>query len=289
MDNFLGTLVDVAIVVFAVVSMFSLGLGYTVEEIIGPLSHARGVIRALVANFIFVPLSGLAVTRALSLAPGLETGLLLVSMAAGAPFLIQLTQHAEHDVGLSASLLVLLLPATVLYMPLVVPLALPQATVSAWAIAKPLVLTMLAPLALGLVLKERSHTWAERFQPMLGKAASVILVVLIAATFLANFAAIVNVFGTGAILAALLLIGIAFLIGYAMGGADPEIRGVLGLGTAQRNVAAATVVASQGFADPDILVMVITASLVGLAMLFPIARTLRGRASQRLARKQHLA
>ncbi|MDB6032235.1 MAG: Bile acid:sodium symporter [Verrucomicrobiales bacterium] len=281
MNDFLATLASLAVLVFAVTSMLSVGLGYTVREIIGPLSHAPGVLRALAANFILVPLVGFAVTRLISLDPFLETGLLLVSMAAGAPFLVKLTQHAEHDVGLSASLLVLLLPATVVYMPLVVPLTLPHATVSAWAIARPLVLTMLAPLAVGLLIKERFDSWAERLRPPLGKASSVALVVLVGGTVLANLGEILNLFGSGAILAAFLLVGSAFLLGYWMGGEDPGIRGVLGLGTAQRNIGAATVVATQGFADPRVLVMVVTASLVGLTMLFPIARTLRERAAKR--------
>ena len=43
-------------------------------------------------------------------------------------------------------------------MPVVVPLALPDADVRAWAIARPLVLTMLLPFAAGLLLR----AWSER-------------------------------------------------------------------------------------------------------------------------------
>jgi BASS family bile acid:Na+ symporter len=175
----------------------------------------------------------------------------------------------------------LLLPTTVIYMPLVVPLVVPNARVNAGAIAMPLFLTMLVPLGLGLWVKERSPSWAEGLQPIMGKTSSVALVVLVTATFLGNFQGIRNLFGTGAILAVMLVIGGAFLIGYALGGRDPEIRGVLGLGTAQRNIAAATVVATQGFDDSSILVMVVASSMVALAILFPIARILRQRLAGR--------
>ena len=94
----------------------------------------------------------------------------------------------------------LLLPATVIYMPLVVPLAVPHATVSAWAIAQPLVLTMLGPLALGLLIKQRSETWAERLQPTLSTASSVALVVLMAGTMLANLGTIFNFLSPGPVL-----------------------------------------------------------------------------------------
>lgn len=52
---------------------------------------------------------------------------------------------------------------------------------------------------------------------------------------------------------------------------------MLALGTAQRNIAAATVVATQDFDDPRVLVMVVVASLVTWAVLFPVASLLRKR------------
>ena len=70
-----------------------------------------------------------------------------------------------------------------------------------------------------------------------------------------NFQAILGVFGTGAILGALVVIGAAFGLGYVPG--DRALHGeVMGLGTAQRNIAAATVVATQSFDNANTVVMV---------------------------------
>lgn len=57
----------------------------------------------------------------------------------------------------------------------------------------------------------------------------------------------------------------------------PDAREILGLGTGQRNIAAASVVASQGLDQPDTVVTVVAAAMIGLAVLFPIARVLRRR------------
>ena len=111
------------------------------------------------------------------------------------------------------------------------------------------------------------------------------LIVLVGATCLAYFPRILDLFTTAAIPATVLLIVGAFLIGYALGGPNPERRGVLGLAAAQRNIAAATVVATEGFADRRILVMVVTASLIDLAVLFPIARILRHRLARHTTAK----
>ncbi len=280
LTEILSVLPNVAVPAFSVTSMLSVGFGHVVQEIIEPFSRPRSVIVPLLANFVLVPLLGVAVVRLLSLDRPLEIGLILISTSAGAPFLIKLTQFARHDVALSAALLVLLLPATVIYMPIVVPLLLPEAEVSAGAIAVPLGLTMLLPLGVGLLVRTRSPRWAMHLQPVMGKVSTVSLLVLVGATFLLNLRAILNLFGTGAILAAVFVIIGAFAIGYVLGGGRYERRCALGLGTAQRGIAASMVVAAESFGHPDTLVMVVVSSLIGLAILFPIASILSRHAAE---------
>lgn len=60
---------------------------------------------------------------------------------------------------------------------------------------------------------------------------------------------------------------------------------MLGLAAGQRHIAAATVVATEAFEDPDILVIVVTASLVDFAVLFPVAWILRPRLAQHATAK----
>ena len=70
------------------------------------------------------------------------------------------------------------------------------------------------------------------------------------------------------VFAALLLIVIAFGLGFATVGGDLATRSVMGLGTGQRNLSSAFVVAVQNFADDgDVLAFVIVAGLIGLVVL----------------------
>jgi BASS family bile acid:Na+ symporter len=73
--------------------------------------------------------------------------------------------------------------------------------------------------------------------------------------------------GSGAILAAVLLIIGAFLIGWLLAGKQRTVRPVLGLGTAQRNISAALVVASGNFDDPKVLVTCMVGALLMLVDL----------------------
>jgi BASS family bile acid:Na+ symporter len=241
------------------------------------------VLVALLANFVLVPLLAYVVTRLLTLEPSMEIGLILVSTAAGAPFLIKLAQMADGDLAFAAGLLVLLLVVTMAYMPLVVPLIAPDAAVSTTSIAKPLVLTMLLPLGVGLFVDAWNEPLTMRLLPFMNKASSLALVLLVGSTFLLNFQAILGVFGTGAILGALVVIGAAFGLGYVLGGPGTRTREVMGLGTAQRNIAAATVVATQSFDNTNTVVMVVVTSIVSMALLFPVAGVLRKRGAKRAA------
>lgn len=282
MVGFLQVLLSVAVVVFSVCTMLAVGLGHTLRDVFGPMRDARGVVRALAANFVLVPLLAYGVARLVSLDEAYATGLMLIATAAGAPLLMRLTAAAGGNLPLSASLTMFLMAATVLFMPVVVPLVVPEARVSPAAIALPLLWTMLLPLGAGLLVRARGQALAERLRPWAARLANVALVVLVAATLLAHFRALVRIIDEGAILAPLMLIPGAFAIGWAFG---REYRGghvVLGLGSAQRNIAAAMVVATQGLDDPNTVVMVVVASLVELAILFPLAWFLARRGRRQL-------
>jgi BASS family bile acid:Na+ symporter len=228
MESFLSLLLNLAIKVFAASSMFSVGLGFTLREVLDPLRNIRGVIRVLVANFIGVPLLAWSIVQAVPLDTPLAIGLMLIGMAAGAPFLIKLTESAAHNVVAAATLLVLLLPVTVSYLPIVIPLVLPGATINALAIASPLVLSMLLPLAIGFLTNAGASNFAQRLRPLMGKISSTELAVLILTTILTNFPEIVGLLGSGAILASALLILGAFGIGYVLGGPDTLIEACWG-------------------------------------------------------------
>lgn len=277
MTELIRSLLDISVLLFPIASMLAVGLSFTFRELAGPLRYPDRVFRALVANFILVPLLAVGISRLLALDPSLAAGMALVGTAAGAPFLLKLTQAANADVSLSASLLVLLMPLTVIYMPFVVPLLIADASVSAIGIAVPLTLTLLLPLIVGHLVDSTLPRLAARLRPIAGTTSSIALLVLIVATLALNGPLFRDLLGTGAITAAFLLTAGGFGMGYLISSPGFNRRAVMGLGAGQRNLAAALVVASQDFDDPQTLVMVVLYSVVVLMVLFPIALILRRR------------
>ena len=284
MEELLSTLVRIFVPIFAAGSMLTVGFRYSVQEIVKPLRDIPGVITAIVANFVLIPLLAVGIVSLIPIETPLAIGLILVSAAAGAPMLIKLTQMAREPVPFAASILVLLLLVTMIYMPLVIPRLASGAPISALSIARPLLITMLLPLSVGFVVRAVSRRTAETLLPWTGKITNIALYIMLVATILGNLDEVISVFGKGAILASLLLIAGAFAIGYLVGTFDKREKIVLGFATAQRNFAAAMVVAVQSFIDPGVLVMTVVCSTIAM-LLLPFARLL-GKRKARTARPE---
>jgi bile acid:Na+ symporter, BASS family len=263
-----------AMLVFVLSSMLAMGLGLTVGQIVAPLRDARLVLLSLLVNFLLMPLGALGIAALVQLDQPLSVGLLLLGAAAGAPFLPKLAQIAKGNLAFGVGLMVLLMVITVGYLPLVLPLLLPGVSVDSAKIARSLFLLMLLPLGGALAVKAYFADIAARTKPLLDRLSNLGLIVLVVLITLSNVNNVLAVFGTGGILAGLLFIGIGFAIGWLLGGPDTNNRRVLALGTAQRNIAAALVVGSQSFSDPQVVVMVVVVAIVSLLILMPLSRRL---------------
>ena len=272
--EFLSTIVPVVMLVFVVSSVLAVGLSLTVSEILAPLGRGKLVALALLANFVLMPLAALVIARVLRLDQPLGIALLLLGAAAGAPFLPKLASIAKANLAFSVGLMVLLMVLTVAYMPLVLPLLIRGVSVDPMNIARSLLLLMLLPLAIGLGVKARFERVAQRVQPPINGVSSVSLAFLIVLMLATNIQNVISLIGTRGILASILFLLVGAGVGWLLGGPGLGTKGVLALGTAQRNIAAALVVSGQNFDDPKVLVMVVAVAVVGFLILMPLARGL---------------
>lgn len=271
MTDTLTVLINLFILIFVLTSMFGTGLSLTVGQIIEPLRNTRAVLLALLANFVLVPALAYLLTAVLPLGDGLRTGLIIIACVAGAPFLPKLAGAAKGNIAFSVGLMILLMVLTVVYAPLVLPLLLPGVTVSPWAIAQPLITLMLIPLAVGLFVRAWKPDAAAGLAPYMNQASSYSLIAAATLGLLVGWRSLIGAFGTSAYLAAILFVVGAIAIGFLLGGREPTMRSVMALGTGQRNISAALLIATTSFTDPQVVLMVLVVSVVGLALLFLVA------------------
>ena len=270
----LSKIVPIAMLTFVLSSMLSMGLSLTVGQILAPLRSYRLIILALLANFVLMPLAAFGIAKLLRLDEPLGIALLLLGTASGAPFLPLLARISKGNLAFSVGLMVLLMVVTVGYMPLVLPLFLQGVSVDPMKIGRSLVFLMMLPLAIGLLVKARLSGLAAKVQPLLGRVSILSLALLIALLLITNMKNVLDLYGTRGVLASILFIAAGSGIGWVLGGPQSDTRGVMALGTAQRNIAAALVVGGQNFRDPKVIVMVVVVAIVGLLMLMPFAKYL---------------
>ncbi len=286
MEAFLGAVVSIAVPLFAISSMASVGVGHDLREVTRPFRRPLMLVTAILANFVAMPLLSVLLIRAFNLPLPQATGLFLVASAGGAAFLLALVRIARGDVAQAGGHLLILTPFTILFLPIVIPIAIPDATVQVVDIAVSLTLTMLLPLALGVVFRKKLRHLVPKLMPKLGRTSQISLVVLLAAILLNNLPAVGSLLGTSAIPAAALLILGGLIIGYVGSVPSKNSRVVLSLATGQRNIAAAMIVAATGFETREPLVMVVVTSLVAFVVLFPAAYFFRRVLGRHAARER---
>jgi len=268
----LSKLVPVAMLCFVVSSMLAVGLSLTVAQMLAPLRNGRLVALSLLANFVLMPLAAMGIARLLRLDQPLGVALILLGAAAGAPFLPKLASVAKGSLAFAVGLMVLLMVLTVGYMPLVLPLLLEGVSVDPTKIARSLVLLMLLPLVVGLVVRSRWATAADRGASLFNPLSTLSLVLMIVLLLVTNVRNILDLYGTRGVLASVVFLIVGFGLGWLLGGPAQETKSVLALGTAQRNIAASLVVAGQNFTDPRVVVMVVVVAVVSMLILMPLAR-----------------
>lgn len=279
MTEILETIATLSVLVFVIGSMASMGLSLKISQIIAPLRDVKLVLFALLANFVVVPLTAVLITLIIPLDEPLRIGLILLATAAGAPFLPKLAEVAKGSAAFSVGLMVLLMVATIIYLPIVLPLLLSGVEVNPWDIAQSLIVMMLLPLAIGLFVNGRYGEIAARVQPTFGQASNIAILVLTVLGLVLNFQSMIGLVGSWGILAGVIFIVISVVVGYFLGGSDNQLKSVMGLGTGQRNISAALVVAGQNFGI-DVVTYLMVIAVVGLVILMPLAGELGKRQEQ---------
>lgn len=274
MFEFLRSAIQFIAPVFIISTMLNVGLTQKPSDIVHHLKNWPFVIKMLLANFVFAPLVMVVVLHFAPFDPALKAGLLIFSLGAGAPLLIKLTQTAQHEVALGAAVMMLLTVVTVPYMPLVLPLVLSGVTVDAVAVAKSLLLQLLLPIGAGMLFAHFIPAVVKQVQPWIGKLGNIALYALIVVTLVGYYPNLLDIIGKGAFLVGLAFVGAAFGFGYLAGWGKDHLEDIGGLGTAQRNTAAGVIIALENFTNPNVLVMLTLANMLGIVMLLFIAKAL---------------
>lgn len=276
MNSFLSHAMHPVILIYVISGMLALGLGQTIGQILQPLRNIRMTLSAVLASYVILPLLAALTARLFGLEVGLRYGLVLMAMAAGAEIGPVLSAISKANVRLSGGILVLSIGVTIIYLPLMLGVFLPDAHVPAGHLALKLSLTIVAPLLVGLFLRSRFEKFAHTAEHYLHLISRIFVILLTLIVILLYGGRIIGLFGTYAILAALISVIGGFGIGYLLGGPERENRLAMGYMHGARSASIAVMVASDVFREqPNVMLMIATLTLFILVILIPASYQLR--------------
>jgi len=257
-----------------------MGLELNFSETIKSLRSSRLVTLTLVWSWVIGPALAYLITKILPLSEPHAMGLLLFGLAPTAPLLPILIRNARADMDVSAAMMPLAVVGTVVLMPLMAPLLIPGASVSSFALAKQLVLTVLLPLVAGVIINVYASQMAAKIFPYFKKLAGLSTLALLVFTLVLYGKELLNALGSFAVAAQVLWVLAIGLVSYAFRfGMKQAQRSSLALGVCSRN-GGAMFVAFTTFPtqDPNMLVMLLLAVPVPVIVWFFLARFFASRA-----------
>ena len=257
--QFLQTTFGPLVLIFTVSNLAAMGLQVRVPEVAVALRNKNSLALIFVWGWVLGPAVGYLITRILPLAEPYVVVVFLCSLAPCAPFLQQMVDKARGDMGFAGAFVPLVMVGTVVLMPMMAPLLITGVTISAMALAKPLLLTILLPLIIGAAVRHYADKAATKIFPAVKGLALISTLLTIVACLVLYGRGMLDTAGEYALLSmTLFMVGMG-LITYRFGfGMKQSQRSVMALGMGTRNIAAvlAAALAIPG-ADTRIVVMTI--------------------------------
>jgi BASS family bile acid:Na+ symporter len=247
----------ICIVAFMVCNLAAIGLELEFRAALAPLRNHRFVMVVMALDWVVGPAFAWALTVALPMAEPYALGLVLIGLAPAAPFLPMMVRRAGGDLAYAACFMLIAAVGTVIFMPIMLPILAPGLAVSAWTIARPLLLLLLLPLVAGLALKAWFPAPAERVHRVVKRLADVATLAMLAAIVILYWRGFVDAVGSFAIAAQII-----YALGAAVGsywlsrGLPIEERSVVSLGACTRNLGAALAPLLAVTGDPRTTVMI---------------------------------
>ncbi len=252
-------------IVMLVSLTFGAGLQVDREHLKAMFKHVGLLARALLANVIIVPLIGVIVATALRLNPYVATGVLLMAISPGVPFVLSGIRKKGGSLSLAIALAFLLPLISVLTVPITAKLVLPVQAIAELPLGnfiRTLVLFQLLPLLAGIAVTALLGRQLLQLKRALNLIFAVAVVALLIALAPRIGHAVAVVFGSLGIIAIICIVALSAATGWLLGGPETEERRVLTLATTLRNIGLVSSIATTSFREPEIVAAALTYLIV---------------------------
>jgi len=237
--QFLQTTLQPVVLIFTVSNLAAMGLQVRMPQVVTALKNRRAIALIFIWGWVLGPSYGYLITKVLPLAEPFALVVLLASLAPCAPILQQVVGKARGDIGFAGAFIPVVAIGTVVLMPLLAPVLIKGLTVSTWALAKPLLLTILLPLIIGAAIRHYAGTAATKIFPAVKGLAFLSTLACIGWCLTLYGRGIINTAGEMALLSmTLFMVGMALITYRFSFGLSQSQRSVMSMGMGAQNGAA---------------------------------------------------
>ena len=278
---------NITVVVFTVANLMAGGLECDLKQALKWVRSPRLVVPTLFWGWVAGPALAWLLIRGLPLSEGHAAGLMLTSLAPIAPFLPLAASKARGDMTFTGAYILLGTILTVVLMPVMAPLLIQGLTLSAWPLAKPLIVLVLIPLLVGVALRFYQPAVALAIFPWVKKTGGIFLLLCLATTLWIYGMEMLSTVGSFATAAWVVFMVVMAVLPYVIGfGLEQSQRSAMAIGMSSRNISAGFV-AFFGITNPPdgmflmVLLVVPIHVVIGLLAVPPIFARLAVRPVER--------
>jgi BASS family bile acid:Na+ symporter len=233
--------------------VFGFGLRATIDDLLYLIHRPVLLARSLLAMFVVMPVVAVLLARLFDFRPTVEIALVALAVSPVPPLLPQREVRAggrsPYAIGLLAMLALLAVVLSPLGVEILGWIFGRSLTVAPGAIARLALLTVLAPLAAGMIAGALAPRIAASIAKPVAVSGNVLFVLAVLALLVAAAPAMWALVGDGTLMAMVLFQVIAFATGHLLGGPDRDRSIVLALSTACRHPAIALTIAAANFPE----------------------------------------
>ena len=266
----LAAFIVLGIKVSIVITVLGLGLSTAPPHATSLFHDPIRLVRSLMAMQLIVPLAAIFVDRTFEIEPAVKIALLTLSVSPVPPIWPKRTLHAggeeAYTIGLlvaSAALSIVIIPLTLEIIRSIFSVSL---RTSPFAIANVALLTIIAPLLIGIEIRKLWPAFAHRVAARVIQIGFGLLVLGIIPLVVRLSPAIGSLIGDGTVLAMIAIALVGLGAGHLLGGPTESDRLVLALASATRHPAIALTIATANFPDekqvPAAIVLYLLVSFV---------------------------
>jgi BASS family bile acid:Na+ symporter len=242
--QFIETAFKPMVFIFTVVNLGSLGLQAKLPELIAVFKNKKAMALIIVWGWVLGPALAYLITKVIPLAEPYVIVVYLSSVAPVAPFFPIMAKQARGDMSFAGAVFPLAVIGTVIFLPLIGPLVVQGLTINPLDLAKPLFMTLLLPMIIGVAARHFAEKTVIKIVPAVNVIARIITFLMITQCFVIYGREMLATAGSFALLAGTIFMVVMAVITYRFGfGLKQNQRSVMSIGMLQRNLGAILIAA----------------------------------------------